>query len=54
MYNYYELVAVCNQIAEKLDFLTLYLQNTLTPILYILAFAFLLKIGFTCLRGYSH
>ena len=42
------------QIAEKLDFLTLYLQNTLTPILYILAFAFLLKIGFTCLRGYSH
>ena len=51
--SYYDLIRVCNEISSKLDTLTLYLQNTLTPILYLIAFFVLLKVGFTCLRGYK-
>lgn len=52
-YSYYELVNVCERIEEKLDTVISLLQQNLTPILYCIAFAILLKIGFTCLRGYK-
>ncbi len=60
MYDYSSLIRICNEISGKLDIvtsqltiLTEYLQSVLTPILYIICFAFFLKIGFTCLRGYN-
>lgn len=52
MYNYYELVAVCETIATKIDTVIYLLETNLTPLLYIISFAVLLKIGFSCLRGY--
>lgn len=52
-YSYYELIAVCESIETKLDTVITLLQNNLTPILYVITFAVLLKIGFTCLRGYK-
>lgn len=52
-YSYYELIAVCESIEDKLDTVITLLQNNLTPILYVITFAVLLKIGFTCLRGYK-
>lgn len=52
-YNYYELIAVCESIETKLDTVITLLQNNLTPILYVITFFVLLKIGLTCLRGYK-
>lgn len=52
-YDFSELVSICNTISGKLDTVITLLQNNLTPILYIITFALLLKIGFTCLRGYK-
>lgn len=52
-YGYYELISVCQDIETKLDTVITLLQNNLTPILYVITFAVLLKIGFTCLRGYK-
>lgn len=51
--NYYELVRICGDISNKFDDLSVYLENTLTPLLYIITFAVFLKIGFSCLRGYK-
>ncbi len=60
MYDWSNLVRICNEISGKLDIvtsqltiLTDYLQGVLTPILHLICFAFFLKIGFTCLRGYK-
>lgn len=53
MYSYYELVTVCEAISNKIDTVIILLQNNLTPLLYIITFAVLLKIGFTCMRGYK-
>lgn len=53
MYNYYELVQAVNRLITVVQELDSYLRSVLTPILYVLVFAFLLKIGFTCLRGYK-
>lgn len=53
MYNYYELVQVCETIATKLDNVISILESNLTPLLYIITFAVFLKVGFTCLRGYK-
>lgn len=53
MYNYYELVAVCETIATKIDTVISLLETNLTPLLYIITFAVFLKVGFTCLRGYK-
>jgi|GEM_PF-5482068 len=52
-YGYYELIAVCESIATKMDTIITLLQQNLTPILYIITFFVLLKIGFTCMRGYK-
>lgn len=52
-YSYYELIAVCETISTKIDTVITLLQNNLTPLLYIITFAVLLKIGFTCMRGYK-
>lgn len=52
-YSYYELISVCESIEEKLDTLILLLQQNLTPILYVITFFVLLKVGLTCLRGYK-
>lgn len=53
MYNYYELVQVCETIASKLDSVISILETNLTPLLYIITFAVFLKVSFTCLRGYK-
>lgn len=53
MYNYYELVAVCERIELGVNTIITLLQQNLTPLLYLITFAILLKIGFTCLRGYK-
>lgn len=52
-YGYYELISICESISGKIDTIISLLQQNLTPILYIITFFVLLKIGFTCLRGYK-
>lgn len=51
--NYYDLVTICQGISNKLDSLLNLLNEVLYPILYLIGFYILLKIGFTCLRGYK-
>lgn len=53
MYSYYELIQAVNQLSSKLDQLSAYLHSVLTPLLYVVIFAILLKIGFSCIRGYK-
>lgn len=53
MYNYYELVAICETISGQIDTIILFLEQYIPPILYTLTFALVLKIGFSCLRGYK-
>lgn len=53
MYNYYDLIAVCETISGKLDTVISLLQLYIPQILSVLTFAILLKVGFTCLRGYK-
>lgn len=53
MYNYWDLIQAVNDLGTKIDLLYSYLQSTLTPILYIILFAVLLKVGFHCIRGYK-
>ncbi len=53
MYNYYDLINAVNRLISVVQGLETYLHSVLTPILYILLFAFLLKVGFTCMRGYK-
>lgn len=50
-YGYYELISICETISTKIDTVIILLQNNLTPLLYIVTFAVLLKIGFTCMKG---
>ena len=52
-YDFSELVSICNTISSKLDTVIELLQFNLSPILYVITFYVLLKIGFTCLRGYK-
>lgn len=53
MYNYYELISICETISGQLDTVITILQQYIPSILSVLTFALLLKVGFTCLRGYK-
>lgn len=52
-YSYYELINVCETISTQIDTVITILQQYLPPILSVLTFALLLKVGFSCLRGYK-
>lgn len=52
-YSFYELVEICERIEGKLDSVILLLQQNLTPILFVITFFVILKVGLTCLRGYK-
>lgn len=53
MYNYYELIKVVESVGDKLDVLCTFLQSNLTSLLYAVVLYILLKVGFSCLRGYK-
>lgn len=53
MNDYRLLIQAVQAVEGKIDLLFSYLQSTLTPLLYVLIFYILLKVGLTCVRGYK-
>lgn len=51
MYNYYDLIAICEEISTKLDSLQGSIDMYLPKILVVIAFGVFLKVGFTCMKG---
>lgn len=52
MYDY-QIVTAINNLIRVVQGLETYLHSVLTPLLYLIIFAILLKICFTCMRGYK-
>lgn len=53
MYNYYDLIAICETISGQITTISNLLEHYVPMICGTLLFILFIKVGFTCLRGYK-